>query len=181
MNRIKAACLAFVFMAAPALANINIELRPTAIAVPVNDTVNVGLYLVSDSGANQTCVAADIIFAWDTARLQFLGCNNAGGAASIFTGLDNHPLNEASPPADGNGHVLLLGQFGAPVTATPGGTLITTLRFRALAVCKSTTVSVIAAQSGYYSRVLGADFPNHNITGTLSSAAIAVTEANGPR
>lgn len=162
-------------------AAVNIELRPERSRVQVNDTVRIGIYLVSDDATTQTASAADIIFGWDTAKLQFLGCDNTGGTASTFTGLDNHPLNEASPPADGNGHVLFLGQFGTPTQCTPAGTLLTTLQFKALAATDATTINVLASQGNYISKVISGTVPGLYVTGTLGSAQVAIQNPNGPR
>lgn len=164
--------------ASVAVANINIELRPPTSQVVPNAIVPIGLYLVSDNASVQTSIAADVVFSWDNTRLQFLGIDNTGGAPVTVSALPtNSNLNEAQPPADGDGFYQMLGQFGSPVQATPAGTLLTTFRFRALSTaCTGAHFTVLPSGGNpvRVTKVLDGVIPNFVVTGTLDSALIFI-------
>ena len=63
----------------PAVAAINVELRPATQTVTVNDTVNIGLYVVSDDGTDQLMSAAQVLVTWQPTFLQLLGLDDTGG------------------------------------------------------------------------------------------------------
>jgi len=167
--------------ASVSVANINIELRPPTTAVAPNAFVNIGLYLVSDNATTQYSIAADVVFSWDSTRLQFLGINNAGGAPVTLSDLPaNSTLNETLPPADGDGFYQMLGQFGNPVAATPAGTLLTTFRFKALSTACTGAAFAVLPSGGTpvrFTKVLDGIVPNFVVTGTLGSATVFIDGA----
>ena len=162
-----------------ALANINIELRPVNRSVTVNDAVDVALYLVSDNQATQYAIAADVVFGWDETKLELLGIDNTGGASVMASFLPTQSsLNETMPPADGDGFYQMLANFGAPVAATPAGTLITTFKFTAIAPApKGTTISVLSngGSPNQNTRVLDGYTPNYNVLGSIGSATVEIS------
>ncbi|MFQ5425434.1 MAG: hypothetical protein ACE5F9_15825, partial [Phycisphaerae bacterium] len=62
----------------PAAAGINLELRSPAPTAAVGQTVEAGLYAVSDSDLDQLFSAMDVILGWAPESLQFLGIDNTG-------------------------------------------------------------------------------------------------------
>jgi len=165
-----------------ARADINIEFRAAAPAYEVGQTVDIGVYLRSDSMTNQLASAAQIVLGWDVGFLRLLGLSGAGGApllSSSFPRPDPYGLNEATPPMDGDAFYVALANFGAPIAATPSGALLTTLRFEALAQTIATRVEVLASGGSPSGRtaVYDATVPNHDITGTLSGASVSIIPA----
>ena len=69
-----ALCAAGLVLAAPASAEVNLELRPASQNVSAGDTVLLGLYVVSDSDeVSQLLSALQAVFNWDPAFLQLVG------------------------------------------------------------------------------------------------------------
>lgn len=130
-----------VFVLTPAaLANvISLEWRHTGDPVLVGDMVDVALYAVSNSGSDEDFNAAQIILTWEPAALRLIGVSHVGAAfmppndTSAFIAGDSWGLNEASPPADGDGVWQGLVALGDLRYATADGTLLTTFVFEALA------------------------------------------------
>ena len=59
-------------------AAINLELRPLNSIVLVGQTVNVGLYAVSDSALSQTLAATEAILGWNTGFVQLITADQTG-------------------------------------------------------------------------------------------------------
>lgn len=168
---------------ASAQARIGLEFRPGHQRVGAGDVVRVQLYVVSDlSGEDQSLSAAEVIITWDRAVLELLGTDDTGGAGLISSGFpvpDPYGLNEADPPADGDGIYVALARLGEPVQATPQGRLLTTLLFRALMVAGSTPVEIIPEAGDPLGRthVFSGDVPSLDVTGTLSGQTVTVAPA----
>ncbi|MFZ4576137.1 MAG: hypothetical protein ACOYN0_17265, partial [Phycisphaerales bacterium] len=133
-----------------ALAAINLEFRATAPVYSVGDTVNFGLYAVSDTvGLPQTFSAAEVVFTWDPAYLDFTGLNAAGGPPLLLSTFPSFAqsggLNEVALPQDGNGYYRSYAQFLSPILATNSGTLIRTFQFEALSPTLSTSMQISLA------------------------------------
>jgi len=163
----------------PVVANIGLEWRPSAQTVNVNDPVNIGLYAVSDSSADQLLSAADVIFSWDPVFLDLLGNDNTGGAPLLVSGfpaVEPYNLNESVPPQDGDGFYLAYAFLGSPVAATPAGTLLTTFQFLALAETPGT--DVVVEQTGGspqgHTAVYDGTVPALEVTGALGSATVTI-------
>lgn len=134
-----AAMLAIAWAVPAAHAKVNLEWRPDFQTVNVGDTVNVGLYAVSDSAQNQDFTLLQLVFSWDAASLAFIGLDDTGGlppAANPFRDVSNNcpgfNENDPAPPSDGNGLYTWKALPGQSAAATPAGTLITTFRFSAM-------------------------------------------------
>jgi len=160
-------------------ASINLEWRPNAQTVNVGDAADLGLYAVSDSGADQLLSAADVIFTWDSAFLDLLGNDNTGGAPLLVSGfptVDPYSLNEAVPPQDGDGFYLAYAFLGMPVAATPAGTLLTTFQFQAVGQTPATDVFVAATGGSPegHTAVYDGTTPALEVTGTLGSASVTI-------
>lgn len=162
-----------------AAANIGIEFRPPLSTVSVGNTVSIGVYAVSDSASPQGLSAAQIIFNWQPSMLQMLSNSNTGAASLISSGFpapDPYGLNELSLPQDGNAIYVGLATFGSPVLATPAGTLLTTLRFTAMAITPLTPISILtsAGSPSGATTVFDGAVPNLPVTGTLTGANVTI-------
>lgn len=158
---------------------VNLEWRPPLQTVGIGQTVNVGLYAVSDDPlADQPLAGIDLIFAWDPAVLQLLAVDDTGAEPLQFSGFSADPfaLNEVIPPQDGDGLYQALALLGVPVQATPGGVLITTFRFLALDAADATTIDMLPAGGTPTTQTVVWDglVPNHPVTGTLDAAGVTV-------
>ena len=179
------ACAALVAMAiTPALGLIDLEWRPAAQAVLVGETVNIGLYAVSDDGeTNQSISAMDVILAWDPEFLELTGNVDDGPydwMVSVFpndSGADG--LNETW--ADGDALYIAYARGGEPAWATPAGLLVTTIQFTALAEAPETVLS-IPEQAGYYTETVIYDgqIPGLGVQGDLGSAVVTVLSEPPP-
>jgi len=161
---------------------INVELRPPLQNVSVGSTVSIGLYAVSDSLSNQGFSAVQIIFSWQSSFLHMLANDNTGAApllASSFPSPDPYSLNESLVPQDGNAMYVGLASFGSPAIATPAGTLLTTLRFTALAPTVLTPVDLLSSGGAPvgFTTVFDPVTPNTSITGTLTGAGVHIIPA----
>jgi len=161
---------------------INVELRPALQSVPVGSTVSIGLYVVSDSDVNQGLSAAQVVFTWQTSKLQMLSNDNSGAVSLLMSGFpspDPYGLNESSLPQDGNAMYVAYSRFGNPAMATSSGTLLTTLRFLALAPTPLTPVSpqVSGGTPLGFTIVFDSGSPNTSVTGTLSGAGVEIVPA----
>lgn len=170
--------------ASGARANINLEWRPASQTVNVGDTVRVGLYAVSDSTADQSLSAMNVIIAWDPLKLRLIGVDDAGGAALSFSGFpaDPYQLNEFDPPGDGDGLYVAFAELGDVVLATPAGTLITTFVLEAVAQTPQTTLAILedAGNPPGQTIVYDGEHPNRDVTGTLGSADVRIETADCP-
>jgi len=170
---------ASLLLAAPSAANISLEWRPADQTVPVASTVALGLYAVSDSEQIQLMAAADVIFGWDPESLTLIGVDNTGAVPLLFSGLpvvDPYHLNEALPPADGDGFYLAYAFLGQPVEATPEGVLLTTFLFQAISVTPQTVVDVLATGGSPQGHTVVYDgaVPGLDVTGSLGEAVVTV-------
>ncbi len=160
-------------------AEVNLELRlVTPLSPLVGDTIQVGLFAVSDSPEDQPFSGIDALLDWDPAVLRLTGkADNGpfGFSSSSFPNDRNlDKLNADCGPKtyctpyrglpynDGNAffQVFVTSLDPAPL-ATPQGLLVTTLLFRAAEVGCTTTVTLLAE------------------TGEFSSSRVVIGEANG--
>lgn len=162
-------------------AEIDLEYRAIDDEVAVGEVVEVGLYAVSDSEAIQTFAAADVIFGWDPAVLRFLGIDNTGAIPLASSSLPSPSfgLNEADPPADGDGLYTALAPLGDPAEATPEGALLTTFRFEAVAPASSSEVFMFeeGGEPTIRTVVFDGEIPNLDVTGLLIPEGITVIGA----
>jgi hypothetical protein len=166
---------------APAAANINLELRPTLQTVYLGRDleVEIELYAVSDDDTDQLLAAIDAIIQWQPEFLRLVGNHGEGAVdllGSSFPFPDPYHINEADPPADGDGIYTAWAPFGNPVAATPEGSLITTFVFEPLVCTPATGVDFLATAGNPPGEtiVFGVDGPNENVTGTLSGCTVEI-------
>ena len=169
-------------VARPAAAFINLDYRPNAQTVLVGETVNIGLYAISDRTVPQEFNSLDLQLSWDTSRLELLGVDDTGTPLNLSGGFALGALNEVLPPADGNGTFSAFADLQTTVPAAPGpnGTLVTTLRFRALAPTLGTVVAMHSSLLGWDTFVGYPPIPGMDIKGTLDPGANVVIELPEP-
>ncbi len=164
----------------PARADINLEFRPPGQTVLIGDTVNVGLYAVSDDDeTDQLLMSAQVIISWDPDFLQLLGNDTTGAVPLLSSGFppdDPYNLNEVVPPQDGDGLYVAFAPLGNPVAATPAGILLTTFQFLALDRTLQTTVEILELGGDPEGRTIVFDgtVPNFDVTGTLTGGVVEV-------
>lgn len=165
--------------ASMAEAAINLEWRPFEKIARPGEVVDIGLYAVSDSGSNQTISAMDVLLEWDASTLQLVGLVNNGPYTWFQSGfLPDSGLDGLNNTyADGNAKYTALAQFGNPAIATPGGLLITTIRFNALAETALNQID-IPAMLGQSSQtaVYGTAFPGQDVTGVTGDAVVMICQ-----
>ncbi len=168
-----------VVAADAACAGIDVELRPTHGVVVAGEMIGIGVYVVSDSTEEQLLSGAQVILGWEVEFLRLTGLNGVGSAPLLYSGFpvpDGFGLNESSPPQDGLGMYVAFANLGAPVAATPGGTLLTTLMFEAMEETPETQVDVVASAGMPTARTVVYDgtVPNLDVTGALRGATVTV-------
>ncbi len=173
-----------VYAAPSAHAAIGLELRPSFQTVNVGDVVSIGLYAVADGGVPQDLAAVQVVLGWNPTYLQMMSNSKAGAVSlltSAFTSPDPYGLNESLLPQDGNALYLGFAGLGAPVTATPAGVLLTTLRFEALSPVAFTPVElrVSGGNPVGFTTVFDGAVPNLDITGSLSGGGVQIVPAPG--
>ena len=186
-----AACLLGLLLPPIARANINLEWRTQTQTVNIGDPLGVGLYAVSDNGLNQGFSSVQLIMEWDPAYLLLTGNDNTGAVdllGSSFIPGDSFGINEANPPADGDGMWIGMVMFGQERQATPAGALLTTITFDALAQTgpSGTWLTMLADSSTHphpphptgFTKLL--NLQSENVLGTLGgSATVIVTPEPG--
>jgi len=167
-----------------AQALINIQLRPVTQTVTVGSSVSVGIYAVSDNTSTQLLSALQMIFTWDTSKLQLTG--SSAVAPLSFQGFLMGPdgINEANPPADGNAIIYALDNPGSPIGATPLGTQIATLQFNALALAVLTPINILAAAgqapNTEMTAVFDGNMPNQMVTGSFTGGTVTIVALPTP-
>ncbi|MFQ5463434.1 MAG: hypothetical protein ACE5E5_12520 [Phycisphaerae bacterium] len=162
---------------APAHAEVDLNWSPQPRTVAAGVTFDIGLWATTDDGGVQTISAMDVIVTWDAQRVLLIDVTNDGPYTWLQSGfppdaaLDG--LNDTF--LDGNAKYTAMSAFGNAAVATGMGLHVTTFRFVALAQTDLSHI-VIEPALGVFSvtRVLGADAPNQNVTGLLSSADVSV-------
>ncbi len=168
-----------VAIAWPAMGDINVDLRPELQAVQPGAEVRVGLYVVSDSDANQLMSAADIILGWDPVQVRLLGNDNTGAVPLLVSGfpsVDPYNLSETVPPQDGDGLYLAYAFGGQPVVATPAGTLLTTFRFQALGMTFGTEIRILPSAGTPVGHTIVYDgaIPGLDVSGSLGASTVVI-------
>jgi hypothetical protein len=170
-------CLA----AAPAAANIDLELRPTTQTVFTwsGENVEIGLYAVSDDATIQELSALQAIIQWDPDYLQMIGNHGDGAVPLLGSGFpvpDPFNLNEADPPKDGDGMYVAFAPLNGTVEATPEGALITTFVFAPIVYNPATPVNILASAGSPPGDtiVFDGEIAGLDVTGTLSGCLVEI-------
>lgn len=180
--------------ASEAWADVNLEYRTPAQNVRVGETVEVGLYAVSDDGGDQAFAALDAILSWDPDALRLVGRSDNGPYGWLLSSFPNDsgldglnadcgedvfcdPSYTGTPFNDGDALYQAIAPFGLdpPPYATPDGLLVTTILFTAVAATPATELRFLeAAGAGSFTRVLDAEPLGGDATGELSSLTLAI-------
>ena len=176
--------VATLAMSSPLRAEVNLEWRPAAQAVCVNDTVEIGLYVVSDDATDQTVGAISVILLWDPTQLELLGKEENGPYAwmssefpddSALDGL-NAPFTGPSPfvpDNDGDANFVAWAPFAPspPAIAVPDGLLVVTFVFRLL-VSETGQIEIPRTFGTFtVTAVFDGEVPGLNVTGQISGPA----------
>jgi hypothetical protein len=166
-----------MFLVLPtAYADVNLEWRPETQTVVVGNTVNIGLYAVSDDLSDQSVGAMDVILSWDSTYLALLGNVNNGPYAWLVSDFleDLGGINDDW--ADGDALYTAWTQVvGDPAYATPAGLLVTTLQFATTAETPGTWLTVPETMGSFAETVVyDGEEANTRVTGTLGSAMVTI-------
>lgn len=168
-------------------ADVNLEWRVTVPIVRVFDTVEVGLYAVSDDGGEQAIAGVDAVIGWDADVLALAGKIDSGvWLGSWFpddSGLDGLNADCADqqfcdpytgmPFNDGDALFAATASSNAPV-ATAGGLLVITLVFNATAATSTTQVNLLA-NAGDFSSTKVVAAPYYDVvTGVLGTLSLSI-------
>jgi len=165
--------------------------------VQVGETIDVQIKMNADT-TDQRFVVADIIFGWDNTKLEFLEVDHTGSHPYIWLPLSGLPcvedengnaiddplcnglrdfygINEAMPPADGNGLYFAYGELGQTFILTNEEVNVARLRFKVIDSFTETEVFFIPQATANYTAktvVYGSYIPGLNVTGSLTSATV---------
>ncbi|MFK7959016.1 MAG: hypothetical protein AB8G96_00690 [Phycisphaerales bacterium] len=161
-----------------AAADVDLEFRVATPVVNVGDSFEVQLFAVSDDDSTQLFSATETIFAWNPAEMVLLATTSDGAIPSVLNTLPavgDYGLNEAVPPADGDGILLFLGQLGAPAEATPEGALLHTFSFQAIAPSAAAPIDIPGTGGkGGQTLVVSGKVPGLIITGMLLGVDVEI-------
>jgi len=167
---------------------VNTLIALTLVQVPAPPGfIDVRVIASTEGAVPQRIQAADIVFGWNTDDLRLVGLDNDGAIPSTCTCIPSGPqgeytgVNEAVPPADGDGMLWWL----APLTGIPvyiaGSTQITTIRFERLRPFEASEVRLIPSITVDYEArtiVYGSNVPGSNVTGVLTPAIVSGCECD---
>lgn len=172
-----------------AMANVNLEWRASSPLVFVGETIDIGLYMVSDDQSEQSVSGYDAIFTWDPDVLTFearidnspyawffqqFGNDWALDRLNADCGLDLYCDPFTFFPFDDGDAYYSVAAGAIPAMAPPEGLLAVTFVFRADAPGPKTALNLVPALGGSSStRVLSADPLGAEVTGDLGSLTIA--------
>lgn len=160
---------------------IDLSLRGPSSQINVGSQVAVGIYASASSGEPEGLLSLQVIFSWDTSRLQLVGLSGIGGSSFTASGFfhDAYGINELAVPTDGNAMFIGLGPLGSSILASPSGTLLSTLLFTAVAPTPGTPLNIVTSAGSPIgtSVVYGDAGPNVNVTGSLTGTTIQIVPA----
>jgi hypothetical protein len=158
---------------------INLEWRPDAPTVDVGDPVALGLWAYTNPEELQLFRALDMVFTWDPTYLQLDGLDDSGAVELLSSGFppnDAYGLNETVPPQDGDGYYRAWAPLGNPIEVSPGGILLTTFEFTALAPTDGTLVDIAVSGGSPVldTTIWGGPDANTIVTGTLGETWVQI-------
>lgn len=141
-------------LAAPALARVNLELRPVQPRYEPGQIVEVRLLAVADGASPEPVRGMQVILTWDPDYLLLDATQpnvNNGPYAWLMSGFfpDSGADGLNNTWADGNAYYQAVGNFMSLAYATPTGLLVTTFRFHALGYVSFTEISMPPAYGLY--------------------------------
>ncbi len=155
---------------------INLEWRPAAQSVLVGETINIGLYAVSDDGVDDEISVMDVVLEWDQSLMSLQGLDNNGPYGWLSSSFPATAIGGLNPDhTDGDATYTARSQFLPPSAfATPDGLLVTTVQFLALAETPGTMLTIPESKGLAETAVIG-DIPGFDVHGTLGSALVTIT------
>ena len=174
------------------VAEINLQWRASAQVVRVGQTVDVGLYAISDDDSDQPFGGIDAILGWDPGAVALVERIDDGPYAWLTTSFPNDEKIErlnadcgadvfcqpysGVPFNDGDALYQSVMQFppNPPPYATPEGLLVTTVRFNALAAMPATEIALLEAVGDQSTTVVDTEDLGADVTGTLKSVTLSI-------
>lgn len=160
----------------------NLEFSPAASTVGVNDIFSIDLIARTVGEKEVPMSGMTVVLDWDPSFLQLVGLVNrpASGLNSSFPGLlqgDFDHLNQTF--LDGDALYQGIAQLPPPpipiAVASPDGLLVTTYRFRALAMTESTEITMPAMRGMFTeTAIISGVIPGLDVLGTSGTASIHV-------
>jgi hypothetical protein len=183
-------------------AKINLEVVAPETAVAVGETFEVPIMMVAATEP-QRYLVSDIIFGWDQTKLQFTGLNHVGSHPLIWVppsgmpcpagyvncqgiGGDYTLINEAIPPADGNGLYYGYGALGYVFMVNLEPVQIVRLQFKVLQPFVETQIRILPQFTTTVNNqplvnktvVYGSNIPGLSVLGTITDAVITGVPQN---
>lgn len=157
---------------------VDLEWRPPTQTVDVGETVEIGLYAVTNDGKDHSIVAVLAILDWEPMFLGLVGNINNGPYEWQESGFfDDSKFDDLNKTwLDGDALYLALAQFERPwPDATPEGFLITTMEFTALAETETTAIDV-PLHAGQFSQslILSGEIAGLDVLGSAGSAFVTI-------
>lgn len=179
------AAIAACTLGTPTLADsqINLSLVGPTGNVTTNQTIDVKLRATRQpisSLFGEGFVAIDMVLGWNPNDLQLLGVVQSGSVQLMSSQFpsptsDYTGINEASPPADGDGLYSAFAPLGSPVVVPLSGVQVTTFRFKVKRHFELTQVQILPTltrlatmDTAVYDNVI----PGLNVVGTLTSTVV---------
>lgn len=154
-----------------ARADVDVAFQPAPRTVDRGVLFELQLIAASDSDADQTMSAMDVVLTWNPLELEFVGVINNGPYSWLIAGFLRDALNDVLD--DGDAKFTALANFSEPAVATPDGLLVATFRFRALTNTDKTLIRIVpSTPTSTATQVFGAEVANQVITGVLLGAGI---------
>ena len=160
-----------------AYGEINLVWEPEAQTVNVGDTVQIGLFAVSDDETDQAIGAMQVILGWEPEHLTLTGelANGPYDWWGDFGLISPDPGGLNDTWADGDAFYIALSDLNPPLAfATPEGLLVTTFEFIAEEATAGTELSIPWEFNGIHSKVLDGVIPGLDVTGLLGSANVTI-------
>ena len=155
---------------------ISLEWRPASQSVVVGDTINIELYAVSDDSVDDEISVMDVILEWDPSFMSLQGLDNNGPYNWLSSSFPATAIGGLNPDySDGDATYTARSQFIPPsAIATPGGLLVTTVQFLALAETPGTMLTIPESKGLAETSVIG-DIPGFDVHSSLGSAMVTIT------
>ncbi|UCC31559.1 MAG: hypothetical protein JSU86_04625 [Phycisphaerales bacterium] len=175
-----------------AVAEINLQWRVSAQVVRVGQTVEVGLYAISDDDSDQPFGGIDAILSWDPGVIELVDKIDDGPYAWLTSSFPNDENIESlnadcgaivfcdpysgMPFNDGDALYQSVMQFppNPPPYATPHGLLVTTMRFNAPTATPATEIALLEAVGEQSTIVVDTEDLGADVTGTLESVTLSI-------
>ncbi len=173
--------IAYLLIAAPVRADVNLEWRPDTAVVNVGETVLLELYVVGDTPPGQSVAAVDAILTWDPAVLSLQGSTSAGpGWLTVGFPPDGGLDGVNDTFADGDALLSAYAFLGNAVFADTNGARVATLAFEARAEAAGMPVEIPASIGTFTdTQVFDGDTPGLNVLGLRGTATIQVLACGG--